>query len=440
MQLRERIIRLGNERWENRLGRKGKRMTGGPVTSDPESLGTYRSRILDLFEPYVHVRTREHRMTETFNLPSSFSLSENAEETICFFHEIIRYARRTKVPKLVLDHRPVRHLGLAADSVLGVVLKEIALEIRHLRGAYIRGYKPRDARIRNMMDEVGCVRVLNAGATEDIKVSMQPGSKVFRHHNRGKALAVGGAVIDQKSQTCADFADHLNICLSARGIKITPPARSEFLTYVGEILDNAQTHSGIAQWVIVGFIDLDDNDFVYRCVITSFGNSISETFTALDHDSFAWTSVEPYLLQHKNTGLFSSDWHEDDLLTVMALQGDISSINTSASTNRGQGTVDFIEFFQGLTEEATLKNKRVCMTITSGSTLIRFDGRYKMLFNPGLARSVIAFNASNDLLRKPDADAVRSLSDSRFPGVVISISAPLSSSDIQKLNVEKMSA
>ena len=437
MHLRERIIRLQNERWENRLNRKGKRMTGGPVTSDPESIGTYRSRILDLFETYVQVRARSHQMTQTFNLPPSFSLSNNAEEVIAFFHEIIRYSRQSKVPKLVLDHRPVRYLGLAADSILGVILKEISLEIRHIRGAYIRGYKPKDARIRNMMDEVGCVRVLNAGVEEDIKVSMQPGSKAFRHQNRGKALTVVGHVLDQRSQTCAEFADHLNACLMARGMKLKSEARADLLTYVGEILDNAQTHSGLAHWVIVGFIDLDDNDFVYKCTITSFGNSIADTFLLLDRGSFAWTSVEPYLLQHKKSGLFSGEWREEDLLAVMALQGDISSINTSAETNRGQGTVDFIEFFQGLTEEAALKKKSVTMTIVSGSTLIHFDGRYKMIFNPALARSVIAFNATNDLLGKPDGTAVRSLSKANFPGVVISIAAPLGSGDVEPVNLEQ---
>ena len=379
MQLRERAIRLGTERWENRLSRKGKRMSGGPVTADPEAIGTYQSAILDLFEPYVQSRRREHGRSETFDLPASFSLSENGEETLALLHAIIRYARTTKVPKLVLDHRSVRFLGLAADSILGVVLKEISIETRHIRGAYIRGYKPRDTRIRNLMDEIGCVRVLAAGVTEDIKVSLQSGSKVFRHQNRGKALAVMGSVIDQKSQTCADFADHLNGCLAARGSKLSPQGRAEFLTYVGEILDNAQTHSGSAQWLVVGFIDLEDGRFVYKCVIASFGRTIAETFTELSRTSFAWTSVEPYLLQHRRSGLFGSDWREDDLLAVMALQGDISSINTSAATNRGQGTVDFIEFFQGLTEEAALRKQSTCMTLISGTTLIRFDGRHRMI-------------------------------------------------------------
>jgi len=320
-----------------------------------------------------------------------------------------------------------------------VVLKEISLEIRHIRGAYIRGYKPRDAAIRNLMDEIGCVRVLNAGVTEDIKVSLQPGLKVFRHQNRGKALAVMGSVLDQKSQTCAEFADHLNVCLGERGSKLTPQGRAEFLTYVGEILDNAQTHSGSAQWFVVGYIDLADGRFVYRCVIASFGRTIAQTFTGLARDSFAWTSVEPYLLQHKRSGLFSSDWHEDDLLAVMALQGDISSINTSSATNRGQGTVDFIEFFQGLAEEAALRRQATCMTLISGATLIRFDGRHRMMFNPALARSVIAFNATNDLLCKPDDGAVRSLGRRRFPGVVISISAPLAASDVERLDASAQS-
>ncbi|AIF48202.1 hypothetical protein HY57_13530 [Dyella japonica A8] len=409
-------------------------MSGDRVSEDPVALGTYRSRILDLFEPYIYFRGRRHLRPETFVLPEKFSLSENPEDTIQFLHDVIAYVRQAKVPKLALDHRNVRYLGLAADSILGVILREISLEIRHVRGAYIRGYKPRDGKIRNMMDEVGCVRVLNAGSEEDIKVSLQSGAKVFRHQNRGKALVIEGQVIDQRSQTCADFADHLQACLAAMGYKLTPAARSELLTYVGEILDNAQTHSGLAQWVIVGFIDLEDQDLVYRCVIASFGNSMADTFLRLDREGFAWTSVEPYLLQHKRTGLFSSDWHEEDLLTVMALQGDVSSINTSAATNRGQGTVDFIEFFQGLSEEAAMKRKPTCMTITSGATAIRFDGRHKMQFNPSLQRSVIAFNQANDLLNKPDSSAVQSLQAQRFPGVVISIAAPLSSFDVEKLS------
>jgi len=60
MQLRERVIRLEKERWEHRLSRKGKRMSGDWVSGDPEALGTYRSQILDLFEPYMYFRRRKN--------------------------------------------------------------------------------------------------------------------------------------------------------------------------------------------------------------------------------------------------------------------------------------------------------------------------------------------------------------------------------------------
>jgi len=72
------------------------------------------------------------------------------------------------------------------------------------------------------------------------------------------------------------------------------------------------------------------------------------------------------------------------------------------------------------------------MALLTGKTLISFDGTYHIQEPSPGARKVIAFNEENDLAKKPDSRAVSVLSEESFPGVVISISAPLTSDMIEQ--------
>ncbi len=436
MDNRTRDIRLSNERWLKRLKRKGKRhyplerrVHGGLQ----RSLG-YRSKVLDLFSKLTSHGLKK-LPPKKIDLPSEFSISRNPEETLRVIRDIVEHARRSRKPRLILDHRPIITMGLGADSLLGVVLKEIRLENQAVRGSYIRGYKSNRRNIRKIMDEIGCVSVLNSGYDEDIRLSLKSSAQVFRHRNRGKALAIDPLQLDPISATTKDFSDHLDACLSLIGRKLTRKGRDRLLSYVGEILINAQEHSGTAEWTIAGFIDKEDQQLIYRCVIFSFGASISDTFKLLSRDTEAWQTVEPYVSRHKASRLFGPSWRSEDLLTVVALQGHVSS-KIDEDSSRGQGTVDLIQFFQEVSQECGNSEPRPEMTIISGSTSIVFDGRYRMKYEASLERMVIAFNEGNNLLARPDSDCVHPVPGEGFPGVMISITVPLAHESVGFLRDE----
>jgi hypothetical protein len=344
-----------------------------------------------------------------------------------FFEKIVSYARTVRRPRIILDQRSIRYLGLGADSILGVLLAEIRQEIRFSFGSYIKGYKPKDREIQRLMDEVGSVRVLFMSADEDIRLSFSSGAKVYRHRHRPPDSGSESNTFDPAALAISDFSDHLSHCLSYLGRSLNSAGRSRLCDYAAEIVDNVKEHAGLEEWAIVGYSDFDAVNPTYRCVIFCFGKTIAETFIELGDDTFPRRTIAPYIEAHKGGLLFAEDWREKDLITLVALQGDISSKSTDATSDRGQGTVKLIQFFQNIVDECDLTNSKTEMNIISGSTRIRFDKRYRMQFNSAINREVIAFNRANDLLERPDSSAVISLGDSHFPGTLITVEMPMRS-------------
>jgi hypothetical protein len=156
---KERKKSLDLERWARRTTRHGKQFN--PESDRPKRGGRhldhYRSRVLDLYAPYVPFRLRKKLKGPRFVVPKHFSLSANTDETLVFLRHLVTYARSARTPRLLVDHRDVTKMGLGADTVLGVILKEISRECRHKRGYSMRGLMAKDLGVRKMMEEIGCV-------------------------------------------------------------------------------------------------------------------------------------------------------------------------------------------------------------------------------------------------------------------------------------------
>lgn len=205
--------------------------------------------------------------------------------------------------------------------------------------------------------------------------------------------------------------------------------------YTGEILNNAQDHSGHDEAIITGYLDNSNSTHLCEIAIFNFGKTIADTFREMPGTSYTHEEIDGYIKEHQKWSLFGSDWTKDNLLTVVALQGHISSKNLRKDQDRGQGTVDLIEFFQRMHKQCIdveQSNSMTEMAILSGSTHIYFDGSYTMREDSN-GRKVIAFNHTNDLHQKPDSKYVKNLHDLFFPGTVISIRFPMKHEDIESL-------
>lgn len=427
--------RLAEERWRHDLRRRSlkKAQRIARQSSKPDVAAEYRSVVLDSFciDRFTERSKRPRGTVARFTIPAVFSLSRNAEESISFLRRVAKAARSCRNPRIILDHRKVKYMGLAADTVLGLILNEIQREAEAASRAYIKGYKPVDPAIRKMMDEVGSVRAVHE-YEERLKVDLKSNERVFRFYHRYKSGLIDPFDTDVVARTVQRFADHMNACLALVDMELTESGMQRLLEYVSEVISNADEHSTTREWAAVGYVDVQADEVVYQCVIASVGATMAQKFTKLPRDSFAWNCVEPYLERHRKKGLFGSGWKQEDLLAVVCLQGDISSMNESREGTRGQGTVDLIEFFQSVHDECQGSDNATEMHILTGTTLMKFDGAHRMLPDPDTGRKTIAFNAANSLEDRPSPEHVRVLNAGlNFPGVVISVRLPLGESAVR---------
>ena len=361
-------------------------------------------------------------------IPQSFSFLKNPKQSISVI-KTLASSRGSHLRGVFFDHSDVTDLDLAAECALDLVALDLKRENRG-RTLNLRGHFPKDERARRFIRAVGIIKNLSMSRYY-LPEDQEQRLKIFRMRTRRHSTSLPL----YKAQILKEFVDYIDDCLSEHGFKLKPEERARLLIYAGEILDNAEEHSGMREWSIVGYVDTDSDDHLCEIAIFNFGKSFAQTFSSLSEASYAYKEVEPYLTQHRRRGFFTAGWKEEDLLTLVALQGHVSSKNTGPETTRGQGTVDIINFFQKVHRECVGAGGPCAeMAILSGKTHILFDGTYQMAPD-SYGRNVIAFNASNDLSLRPDPKYVQNLGGDGFPGTVISIRFPMKlTKQMEKVN------
>lgn len=163
-------------------------------------------------------------------------------------------------------------------------------------------------------------------------------------------------------------------------------------------------------------------------------------YEGLKYDSSEETKKRLDYFLEKNHQFLSPNRNEEMACTVLALQEGISRLrdrNIEGYETRGTGTVSLIQNLNLIGKREDGQNPE--MTIISGGTYIKFDGRYKMkakkfkddpVFGTG-EKKIIAFNRENDIYKPPDNVNVRKLEEN-FPGTVISLRFYLDKRYIQK--------
>lgn len=363
--------------------------------------------------------------------PPKFSLIEQPEDALNFISDIAQLGRSSEIRHISLDHSQIDCHDLGAEVLLGMAVKIVKNSaLGRNRNISVRGFLPNSIIKQRLIRSMGVVKQLDIeheGATEDqLELFDFEGSKssVIKYQDQ-----------DRKNLCTKKFVDYLDKCLSYSERQLTDESRGQMVNYLGEIIGNAEDHSGESKWYVCGYLDHveedqeneeDENFHFCEIVIYNFGKSIADTFTDLDPGSFTMRQVSPYIDAHKKGGFFGKNWEVSTLLTLVALQGYVSSKNTDETTDRGQGTVDLIEFFQGVADECLPSSgQKAKMAIISGDTHIKFDGMYQIAIDAS-GKEVIAFNASNDLGEKPDRKYVRKMKSVSFPGTIIAARFPIS--------------
>lgn len=377
---------------------------------------------------------KKHIRILPIKLPSTFSIIDQPKECLNKLLEFKVLFEDALINGVEISHANTKNVDLAAEILLAKVAKSCmekhAEHRSHKRKKFsIRGDYSETESISRIIRSIGIVKELGIDESAiDEKDDSDKKILIYKRRSDTQERSSIGS-LDYKTKTTQDFVTHINDCLFQSGNTLTDAAQQVLCEYIGEIITNAQDHSGTKHWEIYGYLDRENEERVCEVVIFNFGNTIAETFTNLPHGAFARKDLNKYLKTHLKGGALKSRWTQDILATVFSLQGSISSKNSETDTTRGHGTVALIEFFQEIVDQNNNKNAKMC--ILSGNAHIKFDGKYRLNENEG--KPIIAFNKENDLKSEPDRNYVKWLSEVFFPGTLIAIQFVLPENATQEL-------
>ncbi|MEQ3658337.1 MAG: hypothetical protein ABNH21_05185 [Glaciecola sp.] len=351
------------------------------------------------------------------SIPSTFSLYENPNDVLDVISKIASVQKDKTVKSIFIDHSKCKKNGLGSEVLLASVVSCLdKVKCNSGMRFNVRGQLPEEDALARMISAIGVVKDV---LKKDIVLEKDKNAKtlVFRSESipKEKIDNLGG---DKKNQTCASFLEYFNNCLFKADRVLSGTGKQSLNEYTGEILDNAARHSGTNMWHIYMYMDYTNDDILnVHIVVYSLGRSIYETFLLKKEVDEVWSQVENYIAAHK------TKFDESDLVTVMAMQQTITSKKDEDRTG-GLGTVNFINFFETVNQECHDGFLKPQMTIISGQTQLKFDGKIEMYENED-GINLISFNDSGSLEDPPSNKYVKNLGDRKFPGVLVSIKFPI---------------
>lgn len=356
-------------------------------------------------------------------IPKIFCIVENPSISLIILKQISKAIFDNNVNSIYFDYSNCETLGLDASLVTDIiVLRGKALRNKMGIKTKLAGNFPKSVRAKEIFLNSGLIKHLGISKVESPHVKrLDP----FLYEKNPNLMT--NKVIN-----------YYNSCLSTSGFVLNDKGINYFNNLVGEIIDNAEQHSGkYGEWFVSGHFSHDNNIEKIpkgRLTFISFGNTIYESLKNDTVDDFIKNKLEKQTKYHKK--LFDFSWNEESSWTVFALQWMISRKKTQFN-DRGTGTIKFIDSFTELGK--TINNEIPKMAILSGHTHILFDGTYTLkeqTTHRNTKVKVIAFNKSNNLRQKPDSKYVKLL-NSKFPGVIISCDFYVDKAYLTKIKEEK---
>jgi hypothetical protein len=371
--------------------------------------------------------------------PEKFCLINNSRETLDVIYSLVE-CYSNGATSFFFDQSKCDEIGIAASALFDIVALEIRNELRRRKLNFVcGGFLPDDPRAANLIKRMGITRHLKVPGTQLPSV-IHDSFVVFDLFEGRKP--VGSDLMRTTTQEIAasNLVRFLDKCLKLGKYELKVPDQRQILKWVGEIITNAEDHSGEGKWYVIACLcPCESGDSIYECQIgiINFGRSIYESLNNANTPRQTLIQIKDVADRHLSRNFFHKQEYEpQDLWTLYALQDGVSrfSVRPGDST-RGKGTVDMIEAFQylGRTNTGSLKPR---MSLVSGSSLILFDEKYRMksmIVDQG-SRKIIAFNEANSLDDKPDKDNVSSLGAALFPGTVLSFRFYIDHKHLASLN------
>ncbi len=369
-------------------------------------------------------------------IPRVFSFTDDPEAVLNVIYSLLSIPDNRSVREIFIDHSRCEQMDLGASAVFDVcALYVFGEQSRRRRNFSFGGRLPANKHVDNLIRCMGITKHLKVAGVEpspefDNSLIKFP---LFKGHKNHAFQATGNS--DQE-RASTKLAKHIDSCFrKTANRRLSDTAMSLICTWAGEIITNAEEHSGQDAWFAIGYLEplarnaspeaADQSaPVVGECqlVIFNFGKSIYETLDTPTRQGAMTEDIRRLVAIHQQKSFFGSanKFNEPDLWTLYGLQDGVSRFSGEpGGEDRGRGTVNMIEAFTRL-GKSTDVDKEPVMTIVSGSTRIVLDKKYPLQRKAleGGSRRIIAFNKNNSLEEKPDDANVHSLRG-RFPGTVL---------------------
>lgn len=419
----------------------------GPFSSEKKSTIAIKNTISEFFKRMSIEDNNDLHVNSPYlsiKAPKNFCFIHHPGYAIKFIHKAHCLASNRGVRRLNINHSASINYNLTSEVLLGLGI-EASKTQRWLtkrnkfktwrqkdRKLSIDGILPKDADHKQLINEIGVVKEINAQTTKPTPYSKNK-QHLFSKHSVGTSIASAYSN-DDKTRTAEKFCQYVNKCVKDHNLCLTQSASHKLLLSLSEVLDNAERHSSRNGsrhiWHARGYLNSESNSENLEISVFNFGMTIADTFSYLSPSNYGKKLVLDYVNAHRSSG-FSLE----QLTTIAALQHRYSSKNVTQNDTNGQGTIALIEFFERLCDDLSVfpEYERVKpeMSIVSGKTHILFDGTCRLTRLPNYTEDdteqlIIAFNKQNSLKFAPDSAYVKKMSgDVYFPGVAISIRVPL---------------
>ena len=351
------------------------------------------------------------------HFPERFSFIEEPDQAIEILETLVAASLHHATKRIYIQQDRCSLIDLCAEAAASALAIDAC---NHCRVSF-GGQFPESSEQREIVIATGMPRNLGISLPEP------PGFLRFALHKGRRSNRERATISSEREKAATNLTEYVNRCLKEVGYSLSTRGAKYLADIVGEVINNAEEHSGLAEWWIAGYLRRRDDREYGDCHVTifNFGHTIHESLLTLPKASQLRQDIEELVRIHAKAGYFQrSRWSEEGLWTLYALQEGVSRHNTESDRigDRGIGTADMIDFFQrlGRTQSPDRSPK---MSVVSGQTHIVFDDRYRLApqtTESGEKRRIIAFNDDNDFRKPPSDQHVRRL-ERRFPGTLISL-------------------
>lgn len=371
-------------------------------------------------------------------IPEIFCLKTNPKDSIEFVYTLLFAIISDSYKNIYINYSKCITIDLTAQIFLDSLLKDLVIFVRKRRKfpqtkPFLNTFKAEaleNSDLKKILFSVGSFAVVNKNIinfADIIPYHLCVHNKEEKATNNTKRKEVDATLL----------VDHLVDCLKVLGKDLSAEAITDMSTIVGEVLSNAEEHSTLNNRYSTGYfqkIEKSEKDSVYgvyHLVILNYGESIYEKFKSPECTNFEIIARMKELSdQYTKKSFFSSEFSEESLWTLYALQEGVTSVSVE-KFKRGHGSINFIESFFSLAGNE-FRPDESSMAIISGHTNILFDGKYqignKLIGNESF--KVMTFNKSGNIEDKPDRQYVKK-SEYKFPGTIISAKILITKDDIK---------